>query len=844
MAVAIGKVEMILFTYTILERTASWFGLAAAAFLLVCVSLVNAAVSVAKVSILSPPPDSVFVEGESIRFDGRVLSVGDASSQYQFLWNSDIDGFLGNSRSEWTAVDLSVGYHTISLLAYENGEEVATAQVNLSVLSNIEPYVSVSIIGGKSEYILGDRVSLQAEAIDSEDGDVTDRIKWSSNLDGPLEGEGRYLDLDSLSPGLHRIRASSVDSLGAVGFGEVEVLVETPRRLFVSEDFSREDLNRDLWKFRNPLGDAGYALEGGILKLTVPSGRDHDIWVGGNRAPRFSQRILNTPFKLQAKFGSTPRERFQSQGLFVEQDSRNFLRYDFYSNGSDLFVFCASFKNGEPTTLFNLRVRPSDQYYLRIDREDSKLVFHYSFDGQRWIEAGALERTMDVVEVGVFAGNASGARSDSPEFTAEVDYVFNAESPIFPEDRGGPDTLPHVAATRMGEPGRIVIGHPVRFSGSAVDVEEGILNDELVWVSSLDGELNVSGKTVEIMDLSEGMHEIFALCRGVESERVMVEVTPDRGPQMVIKEGERVGVGSGVEGRYLQAFVTDDVDEGLAAKVVWESSLVGQLLVRGGVLDLRGMSPGLHHVKASVEDSAGNWGSATKQVLIMSESDGFVSEKFEEGDFDQNLWMQIDPVGDSRFACEVGTLGISVPSGSSHDIWENGNLAPRLMQRVRDENFSLQVKFDTLPSKQFQSQGIILEKDGDNFVRYDYYSNGRHLYVFCALFVDGKPRVIFNETTRPADSLFLKVIRTGDSYEFHNSRDGENWILSGTLEHKMELGMIGVFAGNAKDADSPAFLAKVDHVLYEAGDAISLLAAADEEKDESVSDAEKRLPQF
>ncbi|MBD5781201.1 DUF1349 domain-containing protein [Pelagicoccus sp. NFK12] len=773
-----------------------------------------------------------------------MLPSADETAGYEYVWRSDIDGVLGDFIDEWHTSDLSVGYHTISLIAYQNGETVATARINLSILSNIEPYVSVSISEGNGQYVLGDLVSFEAEAIDSEDGDVTDRIQWSSNLDGPLEGKGRYLSLDSLSAGLHRVRASSTDSRGAVGYGEVEVFVETPRRTFVSEDFSREKLDLDLWKFRDPVGDAGYALEGGVLKMTVPPGRDHDIWVGGNRAPRVSQRILNTPFGLQAKFASTPTERFQSQGLFVEQDSRNFIRYDFYSNGTGLFVFCASFTNGKPKTLFNSKISPSDQYYLRIDRSESKLVFYYSFDGQRWTEAGALDRNMDVVEVGVYAGNASAARSDAPGFTAVVDYVFNVESPIFPEDSGGPDSLPHVVASRIGNSGPVVIGHSLRLSGSAVDVEEGLLDDELVWMSSLDGELSVTGPTVEIMGLSEGTHEIYALCRGVESERLSVEVGPDRAPQVVIEERQGLGAEGKVEGRYLQAFVTDDVDEGLGADVIWESSLAGFFSAKGGVLDLRGMSPGLHHIQASVKDSVGNWGSGKAKVLILSESEKFVSDRFKEASFDEKVWMQIDPLGDSHFACEDGALSIFVPSGSSHDVWENGNLAPRLMQRVRDEDFSLQVKFDALPSKQFQSQGIILEEDADNFIRYDYYSNGRDLYVFCAVFVDGDPKVVFNETARGSDSLHLKVVRAGSSYRFHSSPDGEDWLLNGTLENDMDLEMAGVFAGNAKDAASPAFIAKVDHVLYEASDANDLLAATAEEEDESVVNSGRRSAPF
>lgn len=69
----------------------------------------------------------------------------------------------------------------------------------------------------------GDEIELRAEAIDPEDGDITDRLSWISDLDGQL-GSGGTVST-TLSAGPHRLTAVVHDGSGRGSAGSVDVVV-------------------------------------------------------------------------------------------------------------------------------------------------------------------------------------------------------------------------------------------------------------------------------------------------------------------------------------------------------------------------------------------------------------------------------------------------------------------------------------------------------------------------------------------------------------------------------------------------------------------------------------------
>jgi hypothetical protein len=220
----------------------------------------------------------------------------------------------------------------------------------------------------------------------------------------------------------------------------------------VSDDFSSCVLDTELWTFINPLEDSSYVMTGEQIAITVPAGTNHDVWPPlGNQAPRIMQAANDTNFELEVKFDSPVTERYQVQGIIVEQDAQNFLRLDFHYNGASTRIFAARFDAGAATQIINRAIAETSPapLYMRIKRVGDSWTQSWSLDGEEWTVATTFDYEMVVKSAGLFAGNIGGAASlylatadapapnllaSAPAHTAVFDYFFNMASPIDPED--------------------------------------------------------------------------------------------------------------------------------------------------------------------------------------------------------------------------------------------------------------------------------------------------------------------------------------------------------------------------------------------------------------------------
>ena len=168
-----------------------------------------------------------------------------------------------------------------------------------------------------------------------------------------------------------------------------------------------------------------------ILSIDVPSGVSHDVW-SGNMAPRIMQTAANVDFGIEVKFQSSLASQYQIQGVIVEQDSGNFMRFDFVRDNIGTRVFAASFSNGSPSVRSDVRIVNGNPLFLRVKRIGNQWTESYSYNGTNWTTAN-FSHTLTVAKVGVFAGNAG---NPVPAFTPGIDYFFNMASPIVLEDNG------------------------------------------------------------------------------------------------------------------------------------------------------------------------------------------------------------------------------------------------------------------------------------------------------------------------------------------------------------------------------------------------------------------------
>jgi hypothetical protein len=295
------------------------------------------------------------------------------------------------------------------------------------------------------------------------------RLKvWQSGLPEPpawdLTAQQTLADPQS---GSLLLTAHNVDAT----FGNVRVvsLADTtvPPSTIRSDDFHTGVLDTSVWRFINPLGDGALGFSGAgtsdaWVKFTVPGGVPHQPWTDGNKAPRIMQPANNTNFEIESRFESPLALRYQIQGMIVQQDSINYLRFDYNSDGAMTRIFCAGLHNGSASVRANAAVASngSSPLLMRVKRKTHQWTFSYSLNDKTWIDAATFVDTMIVRSVGLFGGNTG---SPAPAHIAAADYFFNTTSPIVPEDpvAVGPSITQHPGGRT------VAVGQTATFSVTA-----------------------------------------------------------------------------------------------------------------------------------------------------------------------------------------------------------------------------------------------------------------------------------------------------------------------------------------------------------------------------------------
>lgn len=215
--------------------------------------------------------------------------------------------------------------------------------------------------------------------------------------------------------------------------------------VFVSDDFHAANLDTQLWTVQDPVGGATYSIINNELAISIPGGLDHDLLATGNNSTRVMQPTDDVDFEIEVKYTSLPTLQYQMQGVLIEQDINNYIRFDFFSDGANLRVYTATYTNGLITNRTDSVVSvPSSTLYMRIARTGIQWHQSYSIDGVNWTTASIFNQALVANSVGPFVGNAVG--SGSPAYVGVIDYFFNTASPIVPEDGGidPPDMNPPI----------------------------------------------------------------------------------------------------------------------------------------------------------------------------------------------------------------------------------------------------------------------------------------------------------------------------------------------------------------------------------------------------------------
>lgn len=270
-----------------------------------------------------------------------------------------------------------------------------------------------------------------------------------------------------------------------------------------SDDFNGCVIDTSRWTFVNPKGDATYSTNGETLSIVVPSGAEHNIWIGAKDVPRLMETATNTDFTLETKFQSQVTSEYQLQGMIVEQDADNFLRLDYYHDGRTPVLFAAAFVNGTPVISDSKRltVPVGSDLYMRIARVGDEWTQTASYNGSNWFRGAKFTQPMVVNSVGVFAGNAAANRqTPAPAHTAVIDYFFNTSARIVPEDSG----IRPLNITEVGE-GTVVVNPSKPNYSCSEPIELTAVPDEgwsfANWGGALSGNTNPTTVTLNQGDL-------------------------------------------------------------------------------------------------------------------------------------------------------------------------------------------------------------------------------------------------------------------------------------------------------------------------------------------------------
>jgi len=208
--------------------------------------------------------------------------------------------------------------------------------------------------------------------------------------------------------------------------------------------------------------------------------------------------------------------------------------------------------------------------------------------------------------------------------------------------------------------------------------------------------------------------------------------------------------------------------------------------------------------------------SSSTQSSFVAEVDtppeiGSYSDEFNTSTIDPQ-WTVVDPVGDGSVTANGVELVISVPgAGVSHDAWSGGNESVRAVHPLPNENFFMEIALESIVEQRYQSQGFLVEVDTDNFIRFDFYSDGLQTYAHIGSIVNSVGSSISSIPVTTAQAQFMRVKRTGNLWEQWYSHNGVNWTLSGSFTRAITVVNTGVFAGNVGSAPIPAHTAQFNY---------------------------------
>jgi hypothetical protein len=173
------------------------------------------------ISIDIPETGSTFTVYHNITMAGTASS-GPTDLSSTISWSSDQLGFLGTGSQVFT--NLPTGVNIIEATVTENLVTVTDQiQINITSLPSGLYVIIAEPTGGS--FAAGSSIIFTSVANDDEDGEISYKTRWVSDIDGVLGIDTSFLSINSLSVGVHSITASVIDSNGNVAEDNITITI-------------------------------------------------------------------------------------------------------------------------------------------------------------------------------------------------------------------------------------------------------------------------------------------------------------------------------------------------------------------------------------------------------------------------------------------------------------------------------------------------------------------------------------------------------------------------------------------------------------------------------------------
>ncbi len=267
------------------------------------------------------------------------------------------------------------------------------------------------------------------------------------------------------------------------------------------------------------------------------------------------------------------------------------------------------------------------------------------------------------------------------------------------------------------------------------------------------------------------------------------------------------------------AWETDELTTGIVQSGVntaYGNTQTDSVFKRIHALKLSGLDPNASlHYQIAANDSNSNVTTTVDNSCSALGGSSLQSDDFNQCTLNTARWTYVDPQGGAGASLLQATgtdLSLAVPAGISHDVWRSGISAPRIKQAANNNDFTVDVKFNSSLSQTYQLQGLLIEQDQDDLLRINVQFDTGQIHLLVVKFIAGEPTFVVDRLLPQGIApLYLRVAREGITWQISYSYDGLQWTTDSgyRFEHILKVSAVSLFAGNA--GDNPAHTALIDY---------------------------------